>query len=74
MGRPLDDEEIGADSLVRPSGKQQRLETTKLMRDGSGRIKVGIRGLAQEIRRTSKVASSRKFPPQKAVTCCMMAR
>jgi hypothetical protein len=38
------------------------------------RIGVWVRGVAQEIRRTSKVASSRKFPPQKAVTCCIMAR
>jgi hypothetical protein len=33
-----------------------------------------VPSVAQEIRRTSKVASSRKFPAQKAVTCCMMAR
>lgn len=33
-----------------------------------------FRGVAQVIRKTSKVASSRKFPPQKAVTCCMMTR
>ena len=34
----------------------------------------GSYGVAQVIRKTSKVASSRKFPPQKAVTCCIMAR
>lgn len=38
------------------------------------RIECVFGGVAQVIRKTSKVASSRKFPPQKAVTCCMMTR
>ena len=54
--------------------QQQRLDTPKLALLPPGRISAWVPGVAQEIRRTSKVASSRKFPPQKAVTCCMMAR
>ena len=54
--------------------KRQRFDTPKLSTPPPRTYRAWVPGDAQEIRKTSKVASSRKFPPQKAVTCCMMAR